>query len=454
MLSFITTLFWFVIALGVLITIHEFGHFWVARISGVKVLRFSIGFGKPLLKRIGKKDGTEYVLAGIPLGGYVKMLDEREGEVPPEEAHRAFNRQSLPIRTAIVAAGPVFNLLFAVFAFWVLGVSGEIGSKPLVGEVEPQSIAARAGMMAGDRFVSIDGERTPTWESVVYGLLGAAVSDDPVKVSVSQPDQSPREVELLLSGLLKSTQQPEVLKHLGIEPQRPRLPPVFGKLVPHEPAADAGIQVGDRLLGVNGETVSDWMTWVRFVRDHPAQLLHLKIQRGGEVLPLELVTAEVKQGDKVIGRIGAAPRVPDGFMDDYRVKVQYGPIEALQRAVVKTWDMSVLMLKVMGRMLTGQASIQNLSGPISIAQAAGDTASIGLDYFLKFLAVVSISLGVLNLLPIPVLDGGHLLMFLIEAVKGSAVSETAMLIGQKIGIALLLSLMVVAFYVDLSRVFG
>ncbi len=454
MLSFVTTLFWFVVALGVLITIHEYGHFLVARVSGVKVLRFSIGFGRPLFSWRGRKDDTEYVIAGIPLGGYVKMLDEREGEVAPEEAHRAFNRQSLPVRGAIVAAGPLFNLLFAILAFWVLGMSGETGSRPLVGAVVEDGIAARAGVRAGDLFVSVDGEPTPTWESVVYGLLDGAVSDDAVPVRVRQPGRPPRELRLALSGLLKSAQRPELLEHLGIEPKQPKLPPIFGRLVDGEPAAEAGLRAGDRLLSVDGQPIGDWMTWVEFVRAHPGQLLHLKVDRAGAVVPVELVTARVEKNGEVIGRIGAAPEVPAGFLDDFRVKVRYGPLEALQRAVVKTWDMSVLMLKVMGRMLTGQASIQNLSGPISIAQAAGDTASIGLDYFLKFLAVVSISLGVLNLLPIPILDGGHLLMFLIEAIKGSAVSESAMLLGQKIGIVLLLSLMVVAFYVDLSRVFG
>ncbi len=454
MISFITTLFWFIVALGVLITIHEFGHFWVARVSGVKVLRFSIGFGRPLMKWVGKKDATEYVVAGIPLGGYVKMLDEREGEVAPEEAHRAFNRQSLPVRSAIVAAGPLFNLLFAVLAFWVLGMTGETGSRPLVGSVAADSIAARAGIERNDLFVAVAGEPAPTWESVVYGLLGAAVSDEPVAVRVRQPGQPSRELRLALSGLLKSAGQPELLEHLGIEPKHPTLPPVFGRLVAGEPAAEAGLQVGDRLLAVDGEPLADWMAWVEYVRAHPGRLLHLRVERNGQTLSLELIPARIEQDGKVIGHIGAAPRVPKGFLDDYRVKVRYGPLESLRRAVVKTWDMSVLMLKVMGRMLTGQASIQNLSGPISIAQAAGDTARIGLDYFLKFLAVVSISLGVLNLLPIPILDGGHLLMFLIEAIKGSEVSESAMLLGQKIGIVLLLSLMVVAFYVDLSRVFG
>ena len=450
--SFLTTLFWFILALGLLIAIHEYGHFIVARKTGVKVLKFSIGFGKPIWSRIGK-DGVEYVIAMLPLGGYVKMLDEREGDVKESEKHLAFNRQSLKVRSAIVAAGPVFNLVFAIFALWILGMIGENGVRPWVGNVEPASIAMQAGIERDTEFVQIGERPTPTWDSVAYAMLSASVSDQPTEIWLRTDSGQKYNVEVDLSGLLKAEKQQQVLEYLGVDIKLPEIPPVFGKIVSGEPADKAGILKGDKLLSVNGKTYSTWQQWVAFIRDNPDTRMALEIERGQQILAIDLSTSHRVVNDETIGRIGAAVDIPPGLLDKYRVKISYGVGEAFTRAVAKTWDLSVVMLKVMGQMITGQASMSNLSGPISIAQAAGNSAEIGLDYYLKFLALVSISLGVLNLLPIPILDGGHLFWYLIEAIKGSEVSESAQLIGQKVGLFLLLSLMSIAFYVDISRLF-
>ncbi|MES9871770.1 MAG: sigma E protease regulator RseP [Candidatus Sedimenticola sp. 6PFRAG7] len=452
--SLLFTIASFIVALGVLITVHEFGHFWVARKLGVKVLRFSIGFGKAIWQRTGARDNTEYVVAAIPLGGYVKMLDEREDDVAEEEKPRAFNRKSLPVRTAIVAAGPVFNFLFAIFAFWAIFVAGDSGTRPLVGEVTVDSIAYQAGFQPGDELVSIGSRSTPTWESAVFALLSRSDSGSQLEVLVRSTQGY--EESRMLSGdaLLSLSEDGNMLQGIGITPKRPVVPPVIGELVPGEAASEAGIESGDRILSVDGKTVAEWNEFVAYVRSHPNELVQLDVERNGSLLEVPLHVGTLQSNGASVGRIGAGVYIPEGLYEEYRTEVQYGPIEAVGEAAVKTWDMSFFMLKMLGRMLTGEASVKNLSGPISIAQTAGKTASYGLVYFLKFLALVSISLGVLNLLPIPVLDGGHLLFFLVEAVKGSPMSEEAQLRSQKVGMLLLLALMGLAFYVDLARLLG
>lgn len=441
----------FVAAVGLLVAVHEFGHFWVARRLGVKVLRFSIGFGRPLWRREAGPDRTEYVIAAIPLGGYVKMLDEHEGPVPAGEAHRAFNRQPLRVRAAIVAAGPVFNFLFAILAFWLVLTLGETGIRPLIGAVGAGTPADRAGLQVGDEILSVNGKPTPTWSLALQEMATGSVARPELGVRVRGADGSER-LRLIPSaeiGDLAETR--DLLGHIGLEPERPAVPPVFGKVLPGEPAAGAGLREGDRILAADGSPVSDWGHWVRYVQARPGQAIGLEIERDGQRLTLDLTPAPHAQGDTVIGRIGASNQPVPGLMERYQVQYRMGPGEALPAAFARTWEYSVLTLKVIWRILTGQASIHNLSGPITIADAAGKTASIGFVYFVKFLAIVSISLGVLNLLPIPVLDGGHLLYFAIEAVKGSPLSEAAMIQGQKIGLLLLLSLMTLAFYVDILR---
>ena len=444
----------FLVALAILISVHEFGHFWVARRLGVKVLRFSIGFGRPLLRRQRDPDSTEYVLAGIPLGGYVKMLDEREGEVPPDQLHQAFNRQPLWKRSAIVAAGPFFNFAFAILVYWAIFATGETGLRPVIGAVTPDSIAAEAGFQSGDELLRIGDRKSPTWDSAVFALMAGALGHEDLPVRVR--DASGVEHERRISGeqLAELPEDPNLLERLGLGPLRPSLPPVIGELTPGEPAEQAGLRVGDRVLAVNGTPVEDWREWVELVRKSPGSQMRVEIERNGERLELPVTPREIVADGAPIGRIGAGVQARDDLLDPYRVEVRYGPLDALFQSVHKTLDMSQLMLRVMGHMLVGQASVENLSGPITIAETAGRTASYGLGYFIKFLAVVSISLGVLNLLPIPVLDGGHLLYFLIEGVKGSPLSERAQLQGQRIGVALLAALMTLAFYVDLSRLFG
>lgn len=469
MTSFLFTLLSFLVALGILIAVHEFGHFWVARKLGVKVLRFSIGFGKPLLTfrgrpsapeeasggRLSEADlGTEYVIAAIPLGGYVKMLDEREGEVPERYLPQAFNRQSVAVRSAIVAAGPLFNFAFALLAFWFIGVYGDTGSRPWIGEVAESTIAAEAGFAADDEILAVGDTLTPTWESAVYTLLTNATSGDDVSVTVR--DAAGLERLRILPGdrLLVLAEDGRLLERLGLAPKRPVIEPVIGQLVAGETAESAGLKAGDRVLSIDGREVGSWSELVDYIQRHPATLVEMRISRDGAERPIKLIVGQTNQGEQTVGRIGAGPHVPEGLFDDYRVEVRYGPLEAVTMAAVKTGDMSLFMLKMLGRMVIGEISVKNLSGPISIAQTAGRTASFGLTQFLKFLALVSISLGVLNLLPVPILDGGHLFYFLLEAIKGSPVSEAAQAFGQRVGLVILLGLMTLAFYVDIARLFN
>jgi len=449
--SFLFTTASFIVALGILITVHEFGHFWVAKKLGVKVLRFSVGFGKPLLKYTEKTDGTEFVVAAIPLGGYVKMLDEREGEVPAAEVHRAFNRQTVAVRSAIVAAGPLFNFIFAFFAYWAIFVSGESGLRPLIGTVEPASVAEVAGFKVDDELLSISERATPTWEKALDAFLAESLREDELKVLVKDSRGYEKTYQLPSGVLSELSAEKGVFDLLGITPKRPVVPPVLGEVLSGEAADRAGLLSGDKILSVDGEELISWGALVDYVQKHPDQQLEFEIERAGSFLAISLVTSSRLQGEKKIGRIGASVDMPEGLYEGYKREVRYGPLEAAGESAKKIVDLSWLMVKMMGRMLTGQASVENLSGPISIAESAGKSASYGPIYFLKFLAIISISLGVLNLFPIPILDGGHLFYFLIEAIKGSPVSEQVMMQGQKIGIVLLLSLMMVAFYVDIGR---
>ena len=441
----------FIVAIGVLVTVHEFGHFWVARRLGVKVLRFSIGFGKPLWKRTFGADNTELVIAAIPLGGYVKMLDEREGEVDAAEAERAFNRQSLRTRIAVVVAGPAFNFLFAIFAYWLMFVAGVPGLRPVVGDVTPASYAAQAGIVRGDEIVSIENKLTPTWEAVVLELLDASLDEQSsVLLTVTGADGTDRRLAAGFEDSGKLLQKGGVLENFGLSPWQP--PAVIERLVAGGAGDRGGLRSGDQVVMADGTAISYWSQWVDYVRERPEQLIRVQVLRDGRELMLELVPEKTTDNGQQIGRIGAYVRLPsEEQRATMRVVVRHGLLEALPAALGKTWSVTTLTLRTLWKMVTGVASVENLSGPISIAKYAGQSAAIGLATFLGFLGIVSVSLGVLNLLPVPVLDGGHLLFYLLEWIKGSPLSEVAQLTGQKIGIAMLLALMSLAFYNDIMR---
>lgn len=453
MTSFLTSILAFVFAIGVLIAFHEFGHYWVARRCGVKVLRYSIGFGKPLWMRRAGQDQTEYVVAAIPLGGYVKMLDEREVEVPKEEVHRAFNRQSVSKRMAIVAAGPVFNFIFAIFAYALMYVIGVSGIKPVIGDVEPQSIAYQAGIRANDQIVAVDGEQTPTWGTARMAMLQGSLEDNNITLQLQKGDSSNRyTVSLPVDGISIENKQAKLLQKLGLQVYRPPIPAVMGELTDGAAAQRDGLQTGDKIISVDNKNIDDWQDWVEVIRKNPEKTLSVTIERNGETRQVKLTPEALKTDTGVIGRIGALPK-PVPYPDELRAIDRHPVGTAFYTAVVKTWEMSALTLKMIGHMIVGDVSVKNLSGPITIATYAGYTASEGLPTFLSFLAIVSISLGVLNLLPIPLLDGGHLLFYVIEVIKGSALSEEIQLRMQHVGIVMLGMLMMLAFYNDIQRLF-
>lgn len=444
----------FVVAIGVLVTVHEFGHFWVARKVGVRVLRFSIGFGKPLWRRQASLDATEFVVAAIPLGGYVKMLDEREGEVPADQLDRAFNRKPLGSRIAVVVAGPLFNFLFAIGAYWLTFVTGVPGLKPIIAEPASDSIAVHAGLELRDEIISVDGENTPTWSSAVIALLDGALDHRSVTLEVQSLDGSRRQLVMHLSESDELLGRGDLLRKLGLSPWRPPVPAVIDKVIAGGAAEDAGLASGDRILRADGNDIGEWSQWVDYVRDRPGKTIQTEVERDGVVVTLALQPDAIEMDDSTVGRIGASVHIPEELGSSLRTEVRYGPLRSAGEALAKTWRMTELTVRTLWKMLIGQASVENISGPISIAQYAGYSAQIGFASFLGFLAIVSISLGVLNLLPIPVLDGGHLLYYVIEFVKGSPVSEQTEMLGQKIGIALLLVLMTFAVFNDFNRLLG
>ena len=451
-MQFLHHLLAFIVTLGILITFHEFGHFWVARKCGVKILRFSIGFGRPLWTRCFGDDRTELVVAALPLGGYVRMLDEREAPVPEPELHRAFNRKPLAQRFAIVLAGPLFNFLFAILAYWIMYMVGLTGLKPVIGTVQTTSIAAVAGLQADDEIIAVNSKHTATWTMVVDAMISDIVADTPVELRVLSKNALERPVLMNLQSIsIDDLAEKDLLQSLGIIPQQLVLPPVIGDLQSAGAAVRAGLRSGDRILTVDDVAISDWTAFVTYIRGRPDQLLKVEISRDGLVMLLPLRTDKKDAGDgKIIGYIGAGNQLGPSLL----ARESYTIVPALARALERTWDMSWLTLQMLGKILTGEASYRNLSGPVSIAQYAGESAQNGIAAFLWFLGIVSVSLGVLNLLPIPLLDGGHLMYYLIELVRGSPVPEAVQAIGQQIGLALLLGLMVLVFYNDLSRLMG
>lgn len=446
-----TTLWAFVLAIAVLVVVHELGHYWIARWCGVKVLRFSVGFGKPLISRHFGNGETEWVISAIPLGGYVKMLDEREGEVAEHELSRAFNRQPVARRMAIVVAGPVCNLLLAVVLYWALFMHGVPGLKPILGEVMPQTPAAMAQFSEQETILSINGEPVPSWEDMRWMLLGLAFQGAPVHIEGHTVQGDSVQHVLDLNVLAPGDLNDDFMRKLGLQVFQPLVPPIIGKLTEGGVAQRMGLQLDDHVMRVNGRSIERWMELVEVVRSHPGSTLRMEIERRGNLLALDVVPEAVNENGKQVGKIGAGPHLDKQAFDAMLTEVRYGPFAAFRQAVRKSWETAAVSLKVMGKMVLGEISVKNLSGPITIADYAGQSAKLGVAPYLDFLALISISLGVLNLLPIPLLDGGHLLYYMAELIKGSPVSEKVWEVGQNVGIALLVTLMAFALYNDISR---
>lgn len=452
MIDFLFSVGGFVIAIGILVAVHEFGHYWVARQLGVKVLRFSIGFGKPLwLKRAGPDD-TEYVVAALPLGGYVKMLDENEDEdIPAHEQHRAFNRQPMWKRVSIVLAGPMFNFLFAILAYWVVFVAGVDGIKPIVGAVQQDSLAQQGGFEVGDEILTIDGKPTRSWNEHRLYLFNQALARRNVPVEVRTADGGYEVRELRLGSVpLREIDAALLERGVGLYGYVPELNSVVGGVQENTPAAKAGIQRGDKIVRVGEDQVRSWSDLVRAIQPRAGQLVGIEIERDGVSLEYDLVPESAEFNGEQVGRIGITP-TPVEIPESYRVHLKYGPLESIGKGAESVWVMSILTLKMLGKIITLEVSAKNISGPLTIAHFAGQTVQIGWDRFVMFLAIVSISLGVLNLLPIPVLDGGHLVYYAAEAITGGPLPKHVMIWGQQIGLALLFALMSLAFYNDIVR---
>ena len=448
------TLLAFIAAIAILVVIHEMGHYWVARLCGVKVLRFSVGFGRAIYTKRFANSETDWVISAIPLGGYVKMLDEREGEVATHELHLAFNRQPVLQRMAIVVAGPLANLLLAILLFWALFIYGVPSLKPVLGKVLPNTPAASAFLQEQETIVSINEQAIPSWEQVSWVLLDLALqgaTEARIEARTAQGDLV-RHV-LNLKALTRDNMDENFLHSLGLQPYQPLVRPVIGKLVEGGVAQRAGLLPNDKILRVDSQKIQDWKDLVGAVRGHPGQLLQLEIERSGTLRVLNLTPEATSEANITVGKIGAAPYIDRREFDALLTKVHYAPLAAFGHAVRKTWEIAKVSLKSLGKMVIGEMSLKNLSGPITIADYAGQSAQMGVVAYLSFLALISISLGVLNLLPIPLLDGGHLLYYTVELIKGSPMSEKAWEAGQKIGIALLVTLMALALFNDFSRLF-
>jgi regulator of sigma E protease len=455
-MTILTTALWFLIAICILVAVHEYGHFWMARRMGIKVLRFSIGFGKVLWSRTGAS-GTQYAFSAIPLGGYVKLLDEREGPVDPAIANQAYNRAPVWRRILVLLAGPFANFLFAAVAYWILLVIGTAALKPVIGDVTADSIAARAGLESGDAIVGVGGQAVSTREGAVLAILERLMDGTPIALDVQGEagKASRRALQLEITGDRRALTEPGALMSgLGFDFWFPTVPTEVGKIVAGSAAEQAGLRVGDRIVAVDGMPVPDFQSMVKIVQPSPGKTRLFTLERKGERLELPIEIRAERDGERLVGRIGVQPVASLAVPESMKTVERFGPGAAVGRAVEKTWSMSVLTVRMIWNVATGDVSVKNLSGPINIAEYAGFSARQGILSFLSFLAVVSVSLFVLNLLPIPVLDGGQVVYQLAELVKGSPLSERAQALGQQVGIVLLLMLMSFAFYNDLSRLFS
>ena len=453
-MSFLHTLVAFIVALGVLIVVHEYGHYLAARLCNVRVLRFSVGFGRPLATwRLGR-DATEWSIAAIPFGGYVKMLDEREAPVDAQEAHRAFNRQSVGRRILIVVAGPAFNFLFAIAVYAALYMHGLPEARPVLAAPAAGTLAHVAGFRAGDNVRSIEGESIATWQDLRWRVLQGALQREALRFEVSGARGDIAMHVLDLRAYPSDEMESDALEKIGLRLYRPPLPPVIGRVVAGGAAERAGLRPDDRVLQAGGEEIANWEQVVQAIRAKPGEVLGLVVERGAARLRIDVLPDAATESGARIGRIGVAPSIPAAESERIVVRVSYGPLQSIGKAAVKTWDISVFSLRMLGKMLIGEVSWKHLSGPVTIADYAGQSAQMGWLAYATFLALISISLGVLNLLPIPLLDGGHLMYYSVEIIKGSPVSERAMELGQRVGLALLLVVMAFAFYNDLNRLFS
>ncbi|HLO62193.1 MAG TPA: RIP metalloprotease RseP [Azonexus sp.] len=440
----------FAVVLGVLIIFHELGHYLVARWCGVKVLRFSVGFGRILWQKQLGRDHTEWAVSAFPLGGYVKMLDEREGAVPAAEVHRAFNRQGVLKRSLIVAAGPLANFALAILLYWAVFMYGSNELLPVLGTPPEGSPAAVAAVQNGEQVRLVDGVSVATWNDLRWMLLQKAAERDSVVLEVVDEQGNIAFRQLDLRAVSEQGWEGDALERLGIRFFRPNTPPYLGEVIAGGPGARAGLQPGDLVVAIDGQPIALWSDFVTRIRESAGKPVRLEIRRRDESLIIDVIPEAASERGRTVGKIGVAVDT-EGVRRELRVFVRHGVIESARLAVAETWDKSVFSVQMMGKMLVGEVSWKTLSGPVTIADYAGKSARLGLDYYLRFMALVSISLGVLNLLPIPVLDGGHLLYHIIEVVRRKPLSERAMEIGQQIGMTILVALMAFAFFNDISR---
>ncbi len=462
------TILAFIVTIGFIVTIHEYGHFQVARWCGVKVLRFSIGFGKPFWQKTFGKDQTEFVLAVIPLGGYVKMLDERELKADVEEniksnpnepqssyseaeLTRAFNRQSVYKRIAIVLAGPVANLLLAVLIYWALLMQGEIGMRPIIGQVKEASLAAQASLNTGEVIQKIAGQPIKTWADARWALLEASLDNKTVEIEAIN-NNNELHLHTLSFNDINNDAEIDILEKIGVEMFRPEAAAVIGQVLPDSVAEKVGLKENDKILSVDNVQVQNWDEVVNTVKASPRKALQFKIERQQKILSISVTPKAIKENNVIVGKIGAGAKIDQAELDKLLIQQNHSAIKSLTKAVAKTWQTSIFSLKMLWYMVTGKTSWKGISGPVTIASYAGESAGLGLKTFLGFLALVSIGIGVLNLLPIPVLDGGHLVYYMVEIIKGSPVSEQAMLVGQKIGFGILGLLMTIAIFNDINRI--
>jgi regulator of sigma E protease len=452
MFDFLWNLASFVVALGILVTVHEYGHFWVARKCGVKVQRFSIGFGRAIWRKTGE-DGTEYVVAMIPLGGYVKMLDERVDEVQPTDKDKTFNSKTVYQRIAIVGAGPLANFIFAFFALYLMFLIGVPSVKPVIGAITPNSIAAKAALTSNSEIVSIGGQKTRDWQEVNFALI-ASIGSESIEINTKGRDSLYISTYLLDTGNWHfSPENTSALASLGITPFRPKVHNQLAQVAKDSPAELGGLLIADKLISVNDITTNGWSDFSSEIKKYPNQEVLITVEREGKTLTLPLIPNAIEQSGKTVGYIGVAPKV-DAWPRSLLIDLTYGPIEAISEGAQRTWNLTSLTFSMIGKLITGDVSVKNLSGPIGIAQGAGSSAGHGFVYFLGFLALISINLGIINLLPLPVLDGGHLLYYVIELFTGKEVPIKVQEAGFKFGALALLMLMAIGLFNDFSRVLG